>query len=147
MIGSVFTTGPASNELDLPVAGLSLANITILVPDYDKAIAFFRETLDFTVTADETHDNKRWVVVTPPGGGCGLVLAQPKNDTERAVTGNQTGGRVSFFLETNSFAKDHARIKNAGVAFLEEPRQETYGTVAVFQDPFGNKWDLIERKE
>lgn len=124
---------------------MTLSAATVLVTDYDAGIAFYCNSLGFMLTADEAQDDKRWIVVTPPGGDTGLVLAKPKNDAERAATGNQTGGRVAFFLETDDFSRDHSHMKKAGVTFLEEPRHEPYGTVAVFEDPFGNRWDLIER--
>jgi len=124
---------------------MTLSAATLLVTDYDAGIAFYCSCLGFALVADETLDGKRWVVVTPPGGGTGLVIAEPKNDAERVATGNQTGGRVAFFLETDDFARDHDRMRKAGVSFMEEPRHEPYGIVAVFEDPFGNRWDLIER--
>lgn len=124
----------------------SLATVTLVVPTYDTAIAFYVDQLGFALVEDADLGNgKRWVVVGPQGGA-NLLLAQPKNDTEAAAIGNQAGGRVAFFLETDNFAETHARFTTAGVTFHEEPRHEPYGTVAVFSDPFGNRWDLIERK-
>ena len=128
-----------------------LTTVTLVVPTYDAGIAFYVAKLGFTLVDDTdlgTNDDggKRWVVVGPPGGGANLLLAQPKNKTEAAAIGNQAGGRVAFFLETDNFAEAHARYIAKGVEFLEQPRHELYGTVAVFTDPFGNRWDLIERK-
>jgi len=130
---------------------VALAHITLLVPDYDDAIAFFTGALGFDLLEDTPlTDTKRWVRVAPPQAGAGaqtaLLLAQPKNAAERAAIGNQTGGRVGFFLHTDDFAAAHARMTEAGVHFLEAPRHEPYGTVAVFTDPWGNAWDLIEPK-
>lgn len=123
---------------------LTIATVTLLVPDYDAGIAFYRETLGFDLIEDTDLGNgKRWVVVGP-ANGTRLLLAKAADDDQRAAIGNQTGGRVSFFLETDSFADTFARFTAAGVTFHEEPRQEPYGTVAVFSDPFGNLWDLIE---
>lgn len=130
---------------------MHLALITVLVPTYDEAIDFFTNALGFDLLEDsKVSDTKRWVCVAPPmqqaGAQTALLLAQPKNDTERAALGNQTGGRVGFFLHTDNFPAAHARMTEAGVHFLEAPRHEPYGTVAVFTDPWGNKWDLIEPK-
>ena len=122
-----------------------LANITVLVPDYDEAIAFFTGALGFELVEDtQLSETKRFVRVRPRGGETALLLAQPKNDAERTAIGNQTGGRVAFFLHTDDFARDHAAFEAAGVAFIEKPRHEPYGTVAVFRDPFGNLWDLVQ---
>ena len=88
--------------------------------------------------------DKRWVLVRPKGGDTALLLARAINDDQRAAIGNQTGGRVGFFLQTGDFAADHARMTAAGVTFEEPPRHEPYGTVAVFRDPFGNRWDLLQ---
>ncbi|CAM3020633.1 hypothetical protein HMPREF1486_01718 [Streptomyces sp. HPH0547] len=125
------------NRLDL---------VTLVVPDYDEALAFYVGVLGFVTCEDAPlGDGKRWVVVEPPDGGCGLLLARAANAAQRARVGDQTGGRVGFFLRTRDFAPEHARLTAAGVHFEEEPREEPYGTVAVFADPFGNRWDLIER--
>ena len=125
---------------------LTLATITLLVPDYDAGIAFYRYALGFALIEDtDLGSGKRWVVVGPENGAR-LLLAKASGDVQRAAIGNQTGGRVSFFLETDNFADTHARFTAAGVTFHEEPRHEPYGTVAVFSDPFGNRWDLIEPK-
>ncbi|MFF8841750.1 VOC family protein [Streptomyces sp. NPDC015127] len=124
-----------------------IALVSLVVRDYDEAIAFYTGALGFDLVEDTGRgDSSRWVVVRPPGApdGTGLLLARAKNDAERASVGAQTGGRVGFFLHTDDFARDHARMTAAGVRFLEEPRHEPYGTVAVFEDLYGNKWDLLE---
>ncbi|MDQ1007623.1 catechol 2,3-dioxygenase-like lactoylglutathione lyase family enzyme [Streptomyces sp. V4I23] len=124
-----------------------IALVSLVVRDYDEAIAFYRDALGFDLVEDtDRGDSSRWVVVRPPGApaGTGLLLARAKNASERASVGAQTGGRVGFFLHTDDFARDHARMTAAGVRFLEEPRYEPYGTVAVFEDLYGNKWDLLE---
>ncbi|MDK4704842.1 VOC family protein [Rhizobium sp. CNPSo 4062] len=124
----------------------SLFLITLVVDDYDRAKAFYCDALGFDCLADEVQpEGKRWVVVRPKGTeGAALLLAQAASDSQRAAIGNQTGGRVGFFLKTDDFAHDHAAMKAKGVRFLEEPRHEVYGTVAVFADPYGNTWDLIQ---
>ncbi|UWR05955.1 MULTISPECIES: VOC family protein [Ruegeria] len=120
--------------------------VTLVVPDYDDAIAFYTKTLRFRLTQDiDLGEGKRWVLVTPPGSdGAALLLAKADGDSQRAAIGNQTGGRVGFFLRTDDFARDHADMLANGVRFEEEPRHEPYGIVAVWQDPFGNRWDLIQ---
>ncbi|MCX4723021.1 VOC family protein [Streptomyces sp. NBC_01306] len=124
-----------------------IALITLVVHDYDEAIGFYTGALGFALSEDtDRGDGSRWVVVTPPGGqpGTGLLLARAKGDAQRASVGAQTGGRVGFFLHTGDFAGDHARMRAAGVRFLEEPRHEPYGSVAVFEDLYGNRWDLLQ---
>ena len=120
--------------------------VTLVVPDYDDAIAFYTKTLRFRLTQDvDLGEGKRWVLVAPPGSeGAALLLAKADGDSQRAAIGNQTGGRVGFFLRTDDFASDHADMLANGVRFEEEPRHEPYGIVAVWQDPFGNRWDLIQ---
>ncbi|WP_170402535.1 VOC family protein [Ruegeria arenilitoris] len=120
--------------------------VTLVVPDYDDAIAFYTKTLRFRLTQDiDLGEGKRWVLVTPPGSdGAALLLAKADGDSQRSAIGNQTGGRVGFFLRTDDFARDHADMLANGVRFEEEPRYEPYGIVAVWQDPFGNRWDLIQ---
>ena len=116
----------------------------LLVPDYDEAIDFFTGALGFSVEEDaDLGAGKRWVVVRGTRGGK-LLLARAANDGQRAAIGNQAGGRVGWFVETDDFARTQARMTAWGVEFAEEARQEIYGTVAVFSDPWGNRWDLIE---
>jgi catechol 2,3-dioxygenase-like lactoylglutathione lyase family enzyme len=121
-----------------------LAGVSLIVPDYDSAIAFFVTTLGFRLTADLDQGHKRWVTVEPPGGGCRLILARAEGPDQQAAIGAQGAGRVWLFLETDDFARDHARMTAHGVPFEEAPRHEPYGIVAVWRDPFGNRWDLIE---
>jgi catechol 2,3-dioxygenase-like lactoylglutathione lyase family enzyme len=123
-----------------------LGALALLVPDYDAAILFFVSVMGFRLTADIDQGRKRWVTVEPPGGGAHLVLARADGPEQRAAVGKQAGDRVFLFLETDDFARDHARMTAAGVLFEEVPRVEPYGTVAVWRDPFGNRWDLIGRK-
>jgi catechol 2,3-dioxygenase-like lactoylglutathione lyase family enzyme len=123
-----------------------LALATLLVRSYDEAKAWYLSKLGFSLVEDtDLGGGRRWVVVSP-GGGANFLLAEAKNDAERAAIGNQTGGRVSFFLHTDDLARDHAAMTAKGVSFKEEPRHEAYGTVAVFEDLYGNLFDLIERK-
>jgi len=125
-----------------------LALVTFLVRDYDEAVGFFTRALGFARIEDRPQGGgKRWVVVAPPGGaGAGLLLARAATAEQLAAVGRQAGGRVFLFLHTDDFARDHARMQAHGVRFLEEPRREPYGTVAVFADLYGNKWDLLEPK-
>ena len=127
------------------MTGARLGALALLVPDYDAAIFFFVSVMGFRLTADIDQGRKRWVTVEPPGGGVALVLARADGPEQRAAVGKQAGNRVFLFLETDDFARDHARMTAAGVVFEEAPRVEPYGTVAVWRDPFGNRWDLIER--
>ena len=125
----------------------ALAMTTFLVPDYDEAIAFFRDALDFALLeASDLGGGKRWVVMGGASGGR-LLLARAANDEQRASIGQQAGGRVGWFLASDDFAADYSRMADWGVEFLEEPRHEAYGTVAVFRDPWGNPWDLIEYRK
>ena len=127
-------------------ATLALATVTPLVPNYDEGIDFFVGTLGFQLVEDtDLGDGKRWVVVLP-GKDAALLLAKASDESQRVAIGQQTAGRVGFFLKTDNFADTHARFTAAGVTFLEEARAEPYGTVSVFSDPFGNRWDLIEPK-
>ena len=122
----------------------SLATVTLLVDDYDAAIARYVEKLGFKLEADvDLGGGKRWVTVTA-GGGARLLLARADGAAERAAIGKQAGGRVGFFLETNDFDADHATMVAKGVQFKEVPRRETYGSVAIFADLCGNLWDPIE---
>lgn len=123
---------------------MHLHAITLVVPDYDAAIAFYRDAMGFDLIEDtDLGGGKRWVLVAPKGGQTRLLLAKAVTDRQRAAIGTQTGGRVGFFLHSDDFSADHARLQAAGVVFEETPRQEPYGTVAVFRDPFGNRWDLL----
>ncbi|MFD8431138.1 VOC family protein [Streptomyces coelicoflavus] len=124
-----------------------IALVALVVDDYDEAIRFYTEALGFRLAEDTPRpDGSRWVVVEPggPARGTALLLARAKGDAQRARVGDQTGGRVGFFLHTDDFARNHARMKAAGVTFLEEPRHEPYGSVAVFRDLYGNRWDLLQ---
>ena len=117
----------------------------LLVKDHDEAIAFYAGKLSFDVTEDtQLSAEKRWVVVAPRGDGGSLLLARAADDRQRAAIGEQSGGRVFLFLETDDFARDYADYRAKGVTFIEEPRHEPYGTVAVFMDLYGNSWDLIQ---
>ncbi len=125
----------------------TLVLTTLVVPDYDAGIAFCVAGLGFDLIEDtDMGGGKRWVVVGGKDGGR-LLLAKAANDAQTAAIGNQTGGRVGFFVHTDDFTGTHARLVDAGAKFEEQPRRESYGTVAVFSDPFGNRWDLIEPKD
>lgn len=122
-----------------------LSLTAVLVDDYDEAIGFYVGKLGFELRQDTplTAD-KRWVVVAPPGAASGLLLARADGDRQQQAIGDQSGGRVFLFLETDDFASDHLAYTLQGVRFIETPRHEPYGTVAVFEDPYGNRWDLIQ---
>ena len=125
---------------------LKVATVAVVVDDYDRAIAFYSGVLGLELIADTPlGPGKRWVVVSG-AGGARLLLAQADGEQQAAAVGNQTGGRVGFFLETDDFERAHARLVAAGVTYLDAPRHEAYGSVAVFEDLYGNKWDLIEPK-
>lgn len=127
----------------------SIFHVALVVRDYDEAIAFYTKTLGFTLVEDtfQPEQNKRWVVVAPPGStGTSLLLARATTPEQELAIGNQTGGRVFLFLETDDFHRDYSRLVSLGVTFIREPRVEPYGTVAVFRDLYGNLWDLVERK-
>jgi catechol 2,3-dioxygenase-like lactoylglutathione lyase family enzyme len=122
--------------------------VTIVVEDYDAALDFFVGALGFELVSDEaaaTNDGqaKRWVVVRPPGAQTGILLARADGDAQTAAVGQQTGGRVGFFLHVDDFDAAHRRMTDAAVSFVGAPRSETYGRVAVFLDVAGNRWDLI----
>jgi len=123
--------------------------VALLVRDYDEALDWFTEKLGFDIVTDVGLDEgKRWVLVAPPGSlGTRLLLARAKNAAELAAVGNQAGGRVFLFLHTDDFARDHRSFTERGVRFTEEPRHEGYGTVAVCEDLYGNRWDLIGHPE
>jgi len=124
----------------------TISLITLVVRDYDEAIAFFTKSLGFTLKEDTPlADGKRWVVVEPSGlTGAALLLAEAANSEQQTYIGNQTGGRVFLFLHTEDFWADYNRMQSNGVQFIEQPRKEEYGMVVVFMDLYGNKWDLIQ---
>ena len=124
-----------------------IACFALVVDDYDRAIAYYTEVLGFELREDAPRESgKRWVVVAPAGAQTAILLAQASNDAQRARIGDQTGGRVGFFLHTDDFRRDHAAMLEKGVHFSEQPREEDYGIVAVFEDLYGNRWDLLELK-
>jgi len=125
-----------------------IAHVTYLVRDYDEALAYFVEKLHFDILEDVPKgDGKRWVIVRPRGGeGMSLLLAKAATPEQEGAVGNQSGGRVFLFLHTDNFWLDYNEMQSRGVEFMEEPRTETYGTVAVFRDLYGNKWDLLQAK-
>ena len=123
-----------------------IAHVALVVRDYDEAIAWFTEKLQFTLVEDRyiPEQNKRWVTVAPPAyRETSIVLAQPSNDGQAPYVGNQTGGRVTFFLRTDDFWRDYDRMISIGIEFVREPLRADYGTVAVFKDLYGNLWDLV----
>jgi catechol 2,3-dioxygenase-like lactoylglutathione lyase family enzyme len=125
----------------------SIAHVALLVRDYDEAIAFFTGKLRFTLVADEyqPEQDKRWVLVAPPGSsGTSLLLARASGRDQARFVGDQAGGRVFLFLETDDFDRDHAAMLAAGISFIREPKQAAYGKVAVFEDLYGNRWDLVQ---
>jgi len=127
----------------------SLAHVALVVRDYDEAIAWFTGKLGFTLVADEyqAEQDKRWVLVAPAGAGPGattILLARAVGEEQGAFVGNQSGGRVFLFLGTDDFARDYDAFRERGVRFVREPKQAPYGTVAVFEDLYGNLWDLVE---
>lgn len=123
-----------------------IGSVTLVVRDYDEAIAWYTRTLGFTLVEDAVRDGgKRWVRVAPPGAdGASLLLAVASTQAQSQHVGNQTGGRVGFFLHTDDFNRDYQAMTQRGVQFSETPRIESYGTVAVFEDLYGNRWDLLE---
>jgi catechol 2,3-dioxygenase-like lactoylglutathione lyase family enzyme len=127
----------------------SIGHVALVVRDYDAAIAFYVGTLGFSLVEDSfvPEQNKRWVVVAPPGATeSNLLLARAVGEEQSSRIGNQTGGRVFLFLFTDDFWRDYNSYKGKGVKFVREPKDEPYGTVAVFQDLYGNLWDLVQRK-
>jgi len=123
-----------------------LAQIALVVTDYDEAIEFYTKKLQFTLIVDTVlTSTKRWVVVAPPGStGCRLLLAKAATDEQRSRVGDQTGGRVFLFLHTDDIRRDHKNMVDLGISFVRAPARQSYGTVAVFKDIYGNLWDLIE---
>ncbi|MBY0422583.1 MAG: VOC family protein [Parvularculaceae bacterium] len=126
---------------------MRLALVAFLVRDYDEAIAWFTQMLGFALVDDAPlGDGKRWVVVAAPDGGARLLLARASTEEQAQAVGRQAGGRVGWFLETDDFACDHAAMIARGIVFAEAPRREAYGSVAVFFDLYGGRWDLVERR-
>jgi catechol 2,3-dioxygenase-like lactoylglutathione lyase family enzyme len=123
-----------------------IAHIALLVNDYEEALEFYTRKLHFQVVEDtRLTDTKRWVLIAPPGQtGCGLLLAKAANEAQKAVVGKQAGGRVFLFLYTDDFWRDYYQMQERGIRFVQPPRQETYGIVAVFEDLYGNLWDLLQ---
>jgi catechol 2,3-dioxygenase-like lactoylglutathione lyase family enzyme len=126
----------------------SIIHIALLVKEYDEAIDFYIKKLNFKIVEDtRLSDFKRWVLIQPPGSsGCCLLLAKAANESQELAVGNQSGGRVFLFLSTDNFQRDYNRMLANGILFVRKPTEESYGTVAVFQDLYGNLWDLIQRK-
>src|SRR5438094_971001 len=128
----------------------SIAHVAVVVRDYDEAIAFYTGKLGFTLVDDtyQPEQDKRWVVVAPGGssGGCTVLLARATTPEQERAIGNQTGGRVFLFLATDDFWRDYNRMTAAGVKFIRPPAEAPYGTVSVFEDLYGNRWDLVQRK-
>jgi len=143
---AIFKTGP---DADPPKKNqVGLVHVALVVRDYDEAIEFYTQKLHFTLVEDtyQPEQDKRWVVVAPPGStGTTLLLARASKPEQEPAIGNQTGGRVFLFLETDDFWRDYQAYKAKGVVFVREPREESYGTVAVFKDLYGNLWDLLQR--
>lgn len=127
--------------------GPKVAGVALVVRDYDEAVAFYTSVLGFNLIEDTALSaGKRWVVVAPPGSeGATILLARAATPEQESRIGNQTGGRVFLFLHTDDFWRDYDALRSRGVNFVEDPRHETFGTVAVFVDLYGNKWDLVER--
>lgn len=127
----------------------SILHVTLLVRDYDEAIEFFCQKLNFSLDEDtyQPEQNKRWIVVSPPGSsGASLLLARAVTPAQESFIGNQTGGRVFLFLKTDDFWRDYERMRSVGIKFFKPPKEESFGIVAVFEDLYGNLWDLIENK-
>jgi catechol 2,3-dioxygenase-like lactoylglutathione lyase family enzyme len=129
----------------------SLMHMALVVRDYDEAIAFFTQKLLFNLVEDtyQPEQDKRWVLVAPPGapaGACSLLLARASKSEQEAFIGNQAGGRVFLFLQTDDFWRDYERMKSVGIEFAREPTEAPYGTVAVFKDLYGNLWDLVQMR-
>lgn len=124
-----------------------ITQITLVVREYDEAIAYFTKVLGFVLLEDtRVSAEKRWVRVAPRGGGAALLLARAVNTAQQQSVGSQAGGRVAFFLDTDDLRRDHRDMKARGVRFMEAPREESYGTVVVFEDLYGNRWDLVQRR-
>jgi catechol 2,3-dioxygenase-like lactoylglutathione lyase family enzyme len=125
----------------------SIKHVALVVRDYDEAIEFYTKKLNFTLVEDtyQPEQEKRWVLVRPPGSdGASLLLARPSKSEQEPFIGNQTGGRVFLFLNTDDFWRDYNNMVSVGITFVRKPKRESYGTVAVFEDLYGNLWDLVE---
>ena len=125
----------------------SIVHVALVVRDYDEAIAFYTEKLDFALVEDtyQSEQDKRWVVVAPPGSkGTSLLLARASKPEQESFVGNQTGGRVFLFLNSDDFWRDYETMKSRGINFVRDPKVQDYGTVAVFEDLYGNRWDLLQ---
>lgn len=123
----------------------TIAHVAVLVNDYDEAIAFYVNKLQFVLLEDTVlNKSKRWVLVAPKGGGCALLLAKASSEAQAASVGKQAGGRVFLFLYTDDFKRDYTNLLKNNVTIIRQPVEETYGTVCVFEDLYGNPWDLIE---
>ena len=134
-------------DLNGAVVKRSLRHVALVVRDYDEAIEFFCGKLDFTLVEDtyQPEQDKRWVVVAPPGCyEASLLLARAATPEQEKFIGNQAGGRVFLFLQTDNFERDYATMRGNGIRFVREPKTEDYGTVAVFEDLYGNRWDLFQ---
>lgn len=128
----------------------SIVHIALVIKDYDEAIEFYTKKLNFTLVEDtyQPEQDKRWVVVSPPGSvGTTLLLAKASKPEQEDFIGNQTGGRVFLFLNTDDFWRDYYEMRSKGIEFVREPQEQSYGTVAVFKDLYGNLWDLLELHE
>lgn len=128
----------------------SIIHVALVVRDYDEAIQFFCQKLNFDLVEDtyQPEQDKRWVVVSPPGSnGTSLLLARAVGERQETFIGNQSGGRVFLFLNTDDFWRDYQNMLAAGINFVRPPKEASYGTVAVFEDLYGNLWDLVEKKE
>ena len=126
---------------------MNISLFTLVVPDYDAAIRFYVDQVGFTLLEDtDMGGGKRWVRIAPAGSDTAILIARAVGARQQAAIGNQTGGRVGFFLNSDDFERDHARMLANGVEFEEPPRNEPYGKVAVWRDPFGNRWDLLQLK-
>jgi catechol 2,3-dioxygenase-like lactoylglutathione lyase family enzyme len=136
---------PARSAAERSVPKRYLGCVALVVDDYDRAIAYYTDALGFELREDSPRgEGKRWVVVAPPGAQTALLLARADNETQRAAIGRHAGGRVGLFLHTDDFARDYPAMRAKGVRFTETPREEDYGTVAVFEDLYGNRWDLLQ---
>jgi catechol 2,3-dioxygenase-like lactoylglutathione lyase family enzyme len=125
----------------------SIVHVALVVRDYDEAIAFYTQKLNFELIEDtyQEEQDKRWVVISPPGsGGTALLLARASTPEQETCIGNQTGGRVFLFLNTDNFLRDYNEMKDKGIKFVRDPKKQEYGMVAVFEDLYGNRWDLLE---